>query len=215
IIVVNDGGEKIGSDTFAKYSNIKIYEYEQNKGKGYALKYGFEKCRGEYIIFIDGDMELHPKDIYNFFVLRDIYDVDIVIGSKRHAYSKVEYPLFRRVLSLFYQLFIRIFLDLKGVKDTQVGLKLFKREVLAKSLPRVLIKRYAFDLELLTVASHLGYKKILEAPITLNYSEGLKLNSWQGFVHLFKVAIPLMIDTLAIIYRLRILKYYDKHNYSV
>jgi len=223
IIAVADNGK---DETYQKilelkntYPQLKIYEYGCNRGKGFALKYGFEKSKGDYIIFIDGDMNLHPKDIKAFLGLMDIYDVDAVIGSKRHPQSEVNYPLLRRFLSRGYQLFIRMFLDI-NVSDTQVGLKLFKRKVLENSLPRVLIKKYAFDLELLTVANHLGYKKILEAPIELNYSYSTKEFWLKDCIRILKMTWPMFVDTLAIIYRLRILKYYDKisakgfNNYS-
>jgi len=217
IIVVSDGSNDNTCNRAKSFKNqhLKVFEYQPNKGKGYALKYGFEKSKGDMVVFIDGDLELHPRDIKNFVSLMEIYRVDVVIGSKRHPYSEVNYPLLRRILSFCYQIFIRIFCDLKGVRDSQVGLKLFRREVLARSLPRVLVKKWAFDLELLTVASHLGYKKILEAPIRLDYKSDFGTNSPKELFHLWQVAWPLLIDTLAIIYRLRILKYYDKHNYPL
>ncbi|OIP55410.1 hypothetical protein AUK13_02855 [Candidatus Kuenenbacteria bacterium CG2_30_39_24] len=215
IIVVDDGSKNYQPSFSYLNEKIKFFHYDINQGKGHALKYGFEQSKGDLIVFIDGDLELHPREIKNFVNLMEIYGVDVVIGSKRHPYSEVNYPLLRRILSFGYQIFIRIFCDLKGVRDSQVGLKLFKREVLASSLPRVLVKKWAFDLELLTVASHLGYKKILEAPIKLDYKSDFGTNSPKELFHLWQVAWPLLIDTLAIIYRLRILKYYDKHNYSL
>ncbi len=209
IIVVDDGSKNYQPSFDYLNEKIKFFHYDINQGKGHALKYGFEQSKGDLIVFIDGDLELHPREIKNFVNLMEIYGVDVVIGSKRHPYSEVNYPLLRRILSFCYQIFIRIFCDLKGVRDSQVGLKLFKREVLAISLPRVLVKKWAFDLELLTVASHLGYKKILEAPIKLDYKSDFGTNSPKELFHLWQVAWPLLIDTLAIIYRLRILKYYD------
>lgn len=213
IIAVADNGK---DETYQKileleytHPRLKVYEYGRNKGKGFALKYGFEKSRGIYIIFIDGGMELHPKDIKVFLGLMDIYDVDAVIGSKRHPQSEINYPLLRRFLSRGYQFLVRIFLDI-NISDTQVGLKLFKRKVLEESLPRVLVKKYAFDLELLTVANHLGYKKILEAPVKLNYSNSIKEFWLKDLIRILKMTWPMLVDTLAIIYRLRILKYYDR-----
>ena len=214
IIAVADNGKDETYQEILKlehsHPKLKVYEYGCNRGKGFALKYGFQKSKGDYIIFIDGDMNLHPKDIKIFLGLMDIYDADIIIGSKRHPQSEINYPLLRRFLSRGYQLLIKMFLDL-NVSDTQVGLKLFKRKVLKDSLSKVLIKKYAFDLELLTVASHLGYKKILEAPIKLNYSNLSTKKFWlKELFRILKMTWPMFVDTLAIIYRLRILKYYDK-----
>lgn len=214
IILVSDGSTNISPEKQLQLKtlspHIQLHHYSVNQGKGYALKHGFSKSKGEYIAFIDGGMELHPKDIKRFLVLMDIYNADIVIGSKRHAYSKVEYPMLRKILSIIYQIFISITLNLKHIKDTQVGLKLFRRRVLEDTLPRVLVKKYAFDVELLTVANHLGYTNILEAPIELKFrEEKQKGNVLGNLLHTLKVGWPLFLDTLAILYRLRILKYYD------
>lgn len=193
------------------HSNI-IRINSQVPGKGHSLKLGFERSLGDPVVFLDGDFELNYSDIKNFAALLNLYQADVIIGSKRHPYSQIEYPLTRRILSFCYQIFIRIFLNLKGVRDSQVGLKLFRREMLEKSMPRILCKTYAFDLELLTVASHLGYHKILEAPIKLKYGGGFKKEGLKELIHLLKISWPLLVDTLAIIYRLRILKYYDHAN---
>jgi hypothetical protein len=87
------------------------------------------------------------------------------------------------------------------VKDTQAGLKLFRREVLEAVLPRVLCKKYAFDLELLAVANAKGFT-MMEAPIELN---------WQRMESRIRLKDILMIaiDTAAIFYRLKILRYYN------
>lgn len=202
VVVVCDGC----SDTFKEATKldsdkVKVYHYEKNMGKGYALKYGVDRATGELVTFIDADMAIHPKEIDIFIKVMDIYDADIVIGSKRHPQSKVHYPLFRRFQSLMYQILIAILFQV-NVKDTQTGLKLFKQEVLKKVLPRVLVKAYAFDLELLVVAHRLGYGRIIEAPVQINYpfSSSVKLSSaWWA-----------LWDTLAIFYRLNILRHYDK-----
>ena len=215
IILVSDGSTELDIkkliETQKNAPHIKVLHYKTNNGKGYALKHGYYHSKGDFIVFIDGGMELHPRDIKRFLVLIDIYKADIVIGSKRHPYSRVHYPLHRRILSFCYQIFIRIFLNLKQVKDTQVGLKLFRRQVLEDVLPRILVKKYAFDLEVLTVANHLGYVEILEAPVELNYFRN-KTNKGilKDIIHTLKVTWPLLVDTLAIIYRLRVKKHYGR-----
>ena len=97
------------------------------------------------------------------------YNADVV-GSKRHSLSKVDYPLHRRILSDAYQLITKILFGL-NLRDTQAGLKLFKHKVLKEILPRVLCKKYAFDLELLL----LPYSNYHSCPpkITINLSSKL------------------------------------------
>ncbi len=94
--------------------------------------------------------------------------LDFVIGSKRHPDSLVHYPPSRRVGSWLYQQFVRLLFSL-DVRDTQVGLKVFRREVAEEVLPLLLVKQFAFDLEFLAVARALGYRRIREQPVTLEY----------------------------------------------
>lgn len=180
---------------------IAVHHYARNMGKGYALQYGVEHVTGDLVTFIDADMNIHPREIDTFMKLMDALDADIVIGSKRHPQSKVNYPAFRRVQSLAYQALVAALFTI-NVRDTQTGLKLFRRDVLRAVLPRVLVKRYAFDLELLVVAHHLGYRRIVEAPIEIQEQFSTTTN--------LRAAARVLVDTAAIFYRLRLLKYYDR-----
>jgi glycosyltransferase involved in cell wall biosynthesis len=203
VIVVSDGNtdetvaevERVGSP------RVRLLAYEVNRGKGFALGHGVRHSRGELVTFIDADMELHPKEIGNFIKILTSGGHQIVVGSKRHPRSKVQYPLVRRLQSRAYQLLIRVLFNL-AVTDSQVGIKLFRRDVVMDVVPRLAVKRFAFDLELLVVARHRGYRRIVEAPVELNYhfSSTVGLNS----------AFRALWDTAAIFYRLRILRYYDR-----
>ena len=108
-----------------------------------------------------------------------------------------------------YQFLVLLLFGLK-VRDTQVGMKFFKREVLEKVLPRLLVKRFAFDVEILAVASSLGYKRIYEAPvgIKLRFGGASTITS-QKFL---RTVFAMLLDTLAIFYRLKILGYYSDKN---
>lgn len=204
IIVVDDGSADSTYEEAKRASlgldDIIAVRYAENGGKGNAIKYGFEYASGKLVAFIDADMDLHPRQIETFIEYMKNYDADLVIGSKRHPLSKLDYPLQRRFLSTGYSLLIKALFDL-SVRDTQTGLKLFKYEVLEEIFPKILVKRYAFDLEVLVNAHHKGYK-IAEAPITLSFQRKF------GRVGFGDIK-PIAIDTAAIFYRLRILKYYD------
>ncbi len=203
LIIVNDGST---DNTYeeanrARSEHVKVLTYSPNQGKGYALSYGVKHASGELVTFIDADLDLHPKQTSVFLDYMNQNGTDIVIGSKRHPESKVVYPLKRRFLSACYHAFVRFLFGLK-VTDTQTGMKLFKREVLLDVLPRILVKRYAFDLELLAVAHRLGYE-ITEAPIVLNYQMNGSHVNWKAIRDIF-------VDTCAVFYRMYVLKYYDK-----
>ena len=201
VIVVSDGNtDNTALEAESVVSpNIRVVQYAVNMGKGYALRCGVSRSSGELITFIDADMELDPRYIKPFLAVMDGFNCDAVIGSKRHPMSSLHYPLFRRFQSWVYQLLIRTLFHLK-VRDTQTGLKLFKRQVLEEVLPLLAIKRFAFDLELLVVARTLGYKKVMEAPVELDYK-------FQSTADL-KATWNVLWDTAAIFYRLYFLRFY-------
>lgn len=185
---------------------IRVIGYDENKGKGHAVRYGMARAKGDPIAFIDAGMEIDPNGISMILEHMEWYKADIIVGSKRHPASQVSYPLGRKIISRLYQLFVKVFTGL-NVSDTQAGLKIFRRKVLEDVLPRLLVKQYAFDLEMLTVARRLGYKRIFEAPVKISYN--FKDVTHAATREAMKKAL---IDTLAVIYRLRILRYYDDHN---
>lgn len=190
-----------------KLANIHVLGYEINQGKGHAIKVGMAKAKGDIIAFIDSGMDLRPNGLSMLLEHFEWYKADIIVGSKRHAASKVKYPFFRRVISYVSQLFIRFLFGL-NVRDTQVGMKFFRRKVIADVLPRLLVKKFAFDIEILVVSYYLGYRRIYEAPIELKYNFK---NSFAS-QHLFRSLFNTLWDSLAIFYRLRILRYYDTTN---
>jgi len=210
IVVVDDGSEdntlKEIRRAEKKFENVKVVHYDQNRGKGHALKYGFEFTKGDLVFFQDADTDLHPKQLKVFLEYMKKNNADVVIGSKKHPESKVNYSFNRRFLSWGYHMIIYILFNLH-VNDTQVGSKLFKREVLGEVFPKIIVKRWAFDLEILVNVNKLGYK-IVEAPIDLKFKH---FNSTIDR-RLFSVIKNMLIDTLAIFYRDKILKYYDEVN---
>lgn len=189
-----------------KDPRLKSFQLGKNHGKGYAIRYGMARSKGEVIAFIDSGMEIHPQGLRTLVQIYEDEQADVVIGSKRHGDSVVTYPSIRRFLSFGYQTLVFLLFGL-NVKDTQVGLKLFKRKVLEDVLPRLLVKRYAFDIEILSVANHLGYKRIVEAPIELHYNFG-QLTSAASL----RVVRNMLIDTLAVFYRLKLRGYYNDGN---
>ncbi len=208
IVVVVDGSPDASYEKARRLesAHVKIYSYNVNKGKGYALRYGAVRARGEVIVFLDAGMEINPRGIGMLWEHLKWYQADIVIGSKRHPASMVNYPPTRKIMSFFYQFFIYCLFGLK-VKDTQTGIKMFRREILEKILPRLLVKMYAIDIEMLAVAHYLGFKRIFEAPVDVSYSfDDLTHASTLGHI------VRMIKDTLAVFYRLRILHYYDEGN---
>jgi len=203
IVVIDDGS---GDDTrertreaASKYDEVRPVYLSQNVGKGGALSRGFRASRGSYILLLDADLDLSPEHVMRFFEIMEEQDADVVIGSKRHRDSVLHYPWHRRIASTVYYGIVKMLVGLP-VRDTQTGVKLFKREVLEWVIPRMLVKRFAFDLELLAIAHGKGYR-VAEAPVKLEFHA--RIGS------LTPTAVKqVMNDTLAIFYRAKILRYY-------
>lgn len=209
IIVVVDGKEDKTFEKAKKLAggNILVIGYEHNHGKGYAIRYGMVRSKGDTVGFIDAGMELDPSEISIALHLMELKDADIIIGSKRHPDSRVNYPQHRKIISFLSQAYIVLLFGL-NVKDTQVGMKFFKRKVIEDVFPRLLVKRFAFDIEILVVAYNLGYKRIYESPVSLDFNIRDSIVS----KNLLSNLIRTFWDSLAIFYRLKLIHYYDNQN---
>lgn len=204
VVVVNDGsdddtGDKI-RDLAAMYPDVRVVSYEENRGKGHALKQGSEQAEGDYVLFMDADPDLDPEQIARFKQAMEEDNADIVVGSKRHPESDIEYPWNRRFLSKVYSMLIGFLFNI-NVSDTQVGMKLFRGEVIEDIMPLVLVKKYAFDVELLALGQKKGYE-LTEAPVSLDFNGDSNVD-WQAIAQI-------AWDTAAIFYRLRIRNYYNE-----
>jgi glycosyltransferase involved in cell wall biosynthesis len=205
IIVVDDGSRDqtwrhAAATMDRNAATVRILRYERNEGKGFALACGARHATGEYVVFLDADLDLHPDQIPSFFDVLFATGADAVIGSKWHPDSQVEYPSWRRILSHGYYAFVRLLFGLP-LRDTQTGLKLFRTRLLERVVPRLLTKRFAFDVELLAVAHRMGFK-IVEAPVRLQLMRDVPRLRWRD-------SWRALVDTLAIFYRIHLRRYYD------
>jgi O-antigen/teichoic acid export membrane protein len=201
VIVVSDGSTDGGAQAVIDVvGSVDVLHYTKRHGKGVALRVGMTRARGKYVAFIDGDGDLDARELRGFVTLMELYQPDLVIGSKRHPLSTVQYPPTRRAMSWIYQRLVRILFGL-NVRDTQTGMKLVRRDVLDAVLPRMLEKRFAFDLEFLVVAKRAGYTRFFEAPVRLNY----RFESTVSPQAILRIAL----DTAAIFYRRYLLRFYD------
>lgn len=177
IIAVNDGSKDNTSEEILRAASadarIIAVSYTPNGGKGKAIKEGVMRATGDYIAFLDSDLDLSPMHIKAFLEKMGETDVEAVIGSKLHKDSKVNYPKRRKIMSVGYYLILVILFHLP-VKDTQTGVKLFKADCLKPIIERVQSTGYAYDIEILANVSKKG-GKIAEMPIELEFQ---RENRW-------------------------------------
>jgi len=205
VIVVSDGSIDGTAERLLEAraeAGIRVIHYDRNLGKGYAVKTGALAGHGDWVALVDADLDLDPGAIPGYLDVARSERLDFAIGSKRHPESVVHYPRSRRVASWCYQLLNRVLFRL-DVRDTQVGLKVFRREVVDEVVPLLLVKQFAFDLDLLAVARALGFGRVRELPVRLDYR-------FTGSGVRSRAVARALVDTAAIFYRLRILHTYQR-----
>ena len=200
IVVVNDGSRDKTLSRAIKYASrnghVKVLSYTQNEGKGYAVRTGFMQTKGDVVVFTDSDMDIDLSTVSKY--VDALEHGDIVVATKWHPDSRVDMPLIRRILSHGFNVLVRI-LTGANLKDTQVGLKVMKKSAFANIFPRLCVKRYAFDVELLAVANLYGLR-IVQLPTQLRIRGSFRL----------KEIFKMFQDLLGIAYRLRVLHWYQR-----
>jgi glycosyltransferase involved in cell wall biosynthesis len=200
IVVVNDGSKDKTLSRAITYASrnghVKVISYTQNEGKGYAVRTGFMQTKGDIVVFADSDMDIDLGTVSKYVAALE--HGDIVIASKWHPDSVVSMPLTRRILSHGFNVLVRILTGAK-LKDTQVGLKAMRKSAFVNIFPRLCVKRYAFDVELLAVASLYGLR-IVQMPAQIRIRGSFCL----------KEVFKMFQDLLGIAYRLRVLHWYQR-----
>ena len=128
VLVVVDGDEDGTSDALAtiEHERLRVAVQERNSGKGEAVRRGLLAVGGRARAFLDGGGDIPPQCLVDAYRLHVESGADIVVGSKLHAQSVVEYPLARRIYSWGYRQLTRLLFGLT-VRDTQVGLEDLRR----------------------------------------------------------------------------------------
>jgi dolichyl-phosphate beta-glucosyltransferase len=146
-------------------SHVKILRHERNLGKGKAVRTGMEVATGDLVLFSDVDFSTPIEEIQKLLpYIR--HDFDIAFGSRGVPGSNVEIrqSLLRQVTGKIGNAIVQTLL-LLPFTDTQCGFKLYRADALKKILPRLTVDGFAFDIEMLTVASAQGLRAV-EVPVT-------------------------------------------------
>lgn len=206
LIVINDGSidnTKSEIERVLECDNrIHMISSSKNHGKGAAIISGITVAEGDYIAFVDADLEINPAQLEGFFEKMIKENKDAVIGCKFHKDSELKYPFKRKVISMGYYLMLLTLFHL-NVKDTQSGLKLFKTEAIKPVAHLIRTAGFAYDIEIL-VAIHRRKYTIGQMPIKVVYvrEKGSKRITYKDIIKAYR-------DTWIIFYRLYFKKYYD------
>ena len=169
ILVVDDGSKdktaEVVKQAEAEVKNMRLVPNKQNHGKGWAVKQGMLEAVGDIRVFMDADNSTKIDEIAKFLPFFD-KGFDIVVGSRRikGAHVPKDQGALREFLGWAFRTIVHIIVPV-GVTDTQCGFKAMTADAAKKIFPHQTIFRWAFDVEILSLAQRAKFK-IAEVPIT-------------------------------------------------
>ncbi len=148
-------------------SQIRAVGYSPNRGRGFAVRFAAETCRGEFLIYADLDFP-RTTDLSNILDMEEaLLRYPIVIGSRFLRESATERLWKRKVVGQAHRLLVRLFFPRLKIRDSDAGFKGFQVDRLNKMIPLCREDRWSWDLEILTIARANGLA-CLEIPIDWN-----------------------------------------------
>lgn len=191
VIVVDDGSKdgtaKAAEDVLADAGKIpaRVIRYEQNRGKGYAVKTGMLAANSDIALFSDADLSTPIEELHKLVDPIKTGEYDLTFGSRALDRSLIgtHQPWRREQGGKVFNLVVR---TLTGMPfwDTQCGFKAFNLQKFKPLLEVMLIDRFGFDVEFLYVA-HLHGLKLKEIPVRWNDDVRSKVNVFRDSLRMF------------------------------
>jgi glycosyltransferase involved in cell wall biosynthesis len=179
VVVVNDGSSDRTADV-ARASGARVLENPGNRGKGYSVRHGMLEARGEWALLTDADLSAPIEELDRLWRAVENEHAQAAIGSRAldRSLIGVHQPAFRETMGKLFNLLMRLITGLP-FRDTQCGFKLFESAAAAEIFRRQRIEGFGFDVEVLYIAQHLGYRT-LEVPVRWNDVAGTKVSMIRG-----------------------------------
>lgn len=201
ILVVDDGSQ---DDTAAqaervaaRRANVRVHRVGRNRGKGGALRSAIPAIHTDLAIFMDADLAFERSSVQR--AIDSLATADMVVGNRRHDHSNYTVPvrlfgfLYRRhLVGLVFNHYVRLLVPVPQ-RDTQCGLKGFRRTCLRAMDPSLSTDGFALDVEMLLVARALGVR-LAEIPVDVRYetarsSVTLAVSAWAMATDVARIAV--------------------------
>ncbi|WP_161488078.1 dolichyl-phosphate beta-glucosyltransferase [Sedimentisphaera cyanobacteriorum] len=179
VLIVDDGSSdntvKVVQEFECKNPNVRLLRQVRNQGKGAAVRRGMLEANGRYGLYADADGATPISELDKFIPFIEKSD-KIVIGSRNISAGDVQQERegLRSVMGAAFYKMVN-FLAVPGIKDTQCGFKMYRRDIIHKIFTRSLENGWAFDVELLYLAQLMGHS-IVEVPVNWHEVEGSKIS---------------------------------------
>lgn len=191
LIVVDDGSHddtaQIVEKVFEQFPllNTKVIRYEQNRGKGYAVRIGLLETKADIALFSDADLSTPIEELPKLIKPIENMEFDVTFGSRALDRTLIgtHQPWSREQGGRIFNLVVRIQTGLP-FWDTQCGFKAFNMQRFRSLLPLMKIDRFGFDVEFLYVAN-LHYLRLKEIPVRWNHDERTKVSVLRDSMRMF------------------------------
>jgi len=193
ILFSNDGSKDDCAEKCAALNLpcVRVVGYENNQGKGRAVREGIMQAEGDIIMFTDADLAYGTDVIKRYYdTFSEQPDTDMLIGSRNISKDGYEgYTLMRKIMSKVY---IKVLCIIGGFKltDSQCGCKAFRRDTAKEIFSKCEVNGFAFDFEVILFATKLG-KKITEVPVKI-------INHRESSVNALRDTLKMLRDLIKI-----------------
>lgn len=204
VLVVSDGSTDGTDDIVRSYADtiryLRLVAYQPNRGKGYAVRRGMLEATGEVRVLCDADLSTPISELPRFLTFYN-GQRRVVIASRALPSSRIIgwHPEHRHYGGVAFNRLVQAF-AVPGCWDTQCGFKLFSGDAAVEIFGRSVCNGFAYDVEVLAIAQHLGYD-IFELGIRWENDPATKVRVMRDF-------LPAFLDVIAIAFRQR-RGYYD------
>jgi dolichyl-phosphate beta-glucosyltransferase len=177
-LIVSDDGSKDQTVQLVEelgFVNLRVLKAPQNEGKGSAVRRGMLAARGKYVLFDDADNSTPIEEVTRLLNKLEKEGYDVAVGSRAaEGAAETKKSLVRRIMSGTLRWIVQNIFRI-GPKDTQCGFKMFTRAAAQRLHTAQTITGFSFDLEILYLASKMGYR-IAEVPVAWVDAPGSKLD---------------------------------------
>lgn len=187
VIIIDDGSKDKTNQVISLYKsdNVKVFKNSKNMGKGYSVKRGILEAKYPLVLFSDSDLSTPLSELKKFIeYINKGYDIVIASRKLKGSFIKTKQPLYRQLMGKTFPFLVNL-LVLNNIKDTQCGFKLFKTKAAKKIFELLTFDGWAFDVEVLFIATKSGYK-IKELPVVWVDKPGSKVNPIKDAYCMFK-----------------------------
>jgi glycosyltransferase involved in cell wall biosynthesis len=189
LIVVDDGSSDdtpvLLEEARHQRSTLRVFRNQPNRGKGYSVRRGVLEARGELVLFTDADLSAPIEEANKLIAAAETERADAAVGSRalERRLIGVRQPFYREFSGRVFNVLVRAFTGLK-IRDTQCGLKLFRRATTRRAFELQRVEGFGFDPELLFLIQRLG-GKVVEVPVRWNDNPATKVHFLRDSTRMF------------------------------